>query len=203
MQQQVLIPSLLELTVGYWAHKMADEICFSDEYAALPDADKQSYLINKGYPKELFSEPLSFLFASKVGNTIVNMYIRDLFEVTVLQTVKEEHKTNMFVQFMRGLTWSSFENYLRTTHLFVGLGGIVHAALTQKKPPVIPFWFRNFNKQAVKEHVYKTIDKISSALIKADYFLVKYKNEKVEHVKQEKQYPTGTQSQKSNQMSAV
>lgn len=193
VQQQDNGSNSITTTVSIWARRMKDEICFSDEYTAIPEEEKQNYLIKKGYPTELFKEPLSFLFASEVGKAVVEQYIQDIYEVTVLQTVKEENKSGMFVQFMRGLTWSSFEKYMKTNYRFLGVSGIINQVVLGKKPPTFPFWFRNFCKPPVKAHVLKTLDRISSSLIKADYFLLQYKKTKETNVKQEEQYLTGAE----------
>jgi hypothetical protein len=118
---------------------------------------------------------------------IANIFLDKLFACAVIQDPGDQYKTNIFVQLMRHLTWDSFKESLMDIDIVRRMEQMVHEkvhgtvrkapkhkAPNQKEEYVIPFWFRNFNKQPVKEYIYFLVDRIRSYLRDADNYIKMY-----------------------------
>jgi hypothetical protein len=167
--------------VSTWAAKAVEEI-FSDleAFEAMTDEERKQDFLSKGFPPELFTEPLHSFFLAEIFYKNADMFVDELFRRAVVQAFEKEYKANIFVRFMRLLTWDSFKESLTYTDLAREiereLDGTVRKAPKRKGKHVIPFWFRNFDKEPIKECVHSTGALIIAALESADEYMTKYLN---------------------------
>jgi hypothetical protein len=169
--------SLEEITD--WSHKALDEICSNvDVFAAMTEEQRKHNLLSKGFPPELFTEPTHFYFLAEMFYEAASLFIDDLFEYAVIQNFKDGYKTNLFVHFMRFVTWESFAESLLYTDLAREIEHELYGTVRKprKGKHTIPFWFRNFDKQPVKDCIYNTVERIKSTLESADEYMRMYIN---------------------------
>jgi hypothetical protein len=169
--------------VSAWAVKAVEELYSNVRmYTAMTSEQRRQKLISKGFPPELFTGPTHLLFHAEMSYKTANIFLDKLFTCAVIQDLEDQYKTNIFVQLMRHLTWDSFKESLMDIDIVRRMEQIVHEKVhgTARKAPnqngkyVIPFWFRNFNKQPVKEYIYFLVDRIRSYLRDADNYIKMY-----------------------------
>ena len=169
--------------VSDWAAKAVAEVHANVRAfrATTPEERKQKFL-SKGFPPELFTEPTHFLFQAEMSYKAANVLAGYLFQFAVAQNFKDEYKTNIFVQFMRYLTWDSFKKSLIEMDVVrriqqkvqEKIHGTVPKAPKRKRKHTVPFWFRNFNKQPLKEYIPYIARRIRSNVEDADNYVKMY-----------------------------
>jgi hypothetical protein len=137
----------------------------------LSPTEKINIFLSNGFPKELFCEPFSLFFYSKVSVALANRYIDDIFNAFVLQAnISKENSNGIFVRFMRSMTWQSMENYI----LRLCDRASTLETFDKNNLPKIPFWFRNFNSKNMKEFLIDTILTITNTILNHNICKIRY-----------------------------
>lgn len=138
-------------TMKEWAAKIANTMVLDAGYSQATPEERPKYLNSlhrEGFPAELLREQhKSALFEVCVGQEVTKLYKLELVNLLISQAnTKQEYQNGMLVKFMRGLTWGSFEKFMKEC----SNKGVYNL-------DKLPFWFKHFNKPFTRTIIDKSI----------------------------------------------